>query len=62
MIKFKVSFDSLDDPEAISLMGGSDYVIMDLDKRIIMNSIEGLSLGLDPNDFDDEDSVSYFLS
>ena len=48
-LNFKVSFDSLDDPEAISLDSGteSDRFVMQISKSLVLNGQEGESLVLD---------------
>ena len=59
-----VSFDSLDDPAAISLTSSvdQDLLVVQISKALILNGQEGESLVLDKNDFDEEDGSSFYMS
>lgn len=61
---FNVSFESLDDPSAISLTSSTvqDSLIVQVPKNLILNGQDGESLVLDSDDFDEEDASNYFLS
>ena len=63
-IVFNISFESLDNPEAISLSSGTeqDLLVIQISKTLIMNDQEGESLILDKDAFDDEDGSNFFLS
>jgi hypothetical protein len=59
---FKVVFDSLDNPQAISLSSSTeqDLLVVQFQKSMIINGQDGVSLILDKSDFNDEDSSSFY--
>ena len=63
-LQFKVSFQSLENPDAISLESGTeqDLLVIQIPKTLILNGQEGESLILDKSDFEEEDSSSFYTS
>ena len=60
----EVNFRSLDDMKAISLESGTeqDLLVVEVSKELILNDQLGVSLVLDPEQFDEEDDTSFFIS
>jgi hypothetical protein len=61
---FKVNFDSLDNPDAISLIVATvqDLLVVEIPKTLIMNDQSGNSLVLDGSSFDEEDGKAFYVS